>query len=165
MKLISIVAVDRNNGVGLNNQLPWHLPADLNFFKTSTSGHYVIMGRKTFESLGKPLPNRVNIIITRSTDYFKENTIVFNDLDKAIQFCKNQKQDQVFITGGAEIYKIAIPVCDEIWITRIEEEFQVDTYFPIHGMQEFTLSKQLHHTKDEVNTFDYTFEFWTKNKV
>lgn len=126
---ISLIAAASSNGViGSGNALPWKLPADMNHFKTLTSGHYVIMGRKTYESIGRPLPNRTNIIITRNEKFKAEGCVVVGTIYDAMDLTKNQAE--VFVIGGGEIYKAFLSVASKIYLTEVHEEFEGDAYFP-----------------------------------
>ena len=130
-----IVAVSQNGVIGKNNDLIWHLPNDMNFFKEKTKGHHVIMGRKNFESIPhkfRPLPNRQNIIITRKQKYNAENTIVVNSLEDALDISKKNKEKETFIIGGGEIYKLALEkkLVNRIYLTHIYHDFDGDTFFP-----------------------------------
>lgn len=128
MKLSLIVAMATNRTIGLNNKMPWHLSADLKKFKKITMGHPIIMGRKTFESIGRPLPGRDNIIISRNPDYLQPGCSVFNDLDSALQSCA--EQDEVFVIGGATLYEVTLARADRLYITEILQDFSGDTWFP-----------------------------------
>ena len=157
-----IVAVDQNNGIGKDNALPWHLPADLRFFKQTTKGHLTIMGRKTWEAIGsKPLPSRPAIVITRQEGYWAPAAqAVVSSLDIALQkaqaFCTEPDQE-VFVIGGAEIYALALPQADRLYLTRVAEEFVVDTYFPDWQPDAWQLSMREAHAPDEKNHHAYTF--------
>lgn len=126
MTVSLIVAVSRNGVIGNEGKLPWRLPADLKRFKQLTMGHPILMGRKTFESIGKPLPGRTNIVITRQKDFQACGATVAHSLEEALQMCENEAE--VFVIGGAEIYKQALPLADHIYLTRIGQDFQGDTY-------------------------------------
>jgi dihydrofolate reductase len=155
MIISSIAAIAENNAIGKNNQLLWRLPADLKHFKVITTGHTVIMGRKTFESVGKPLPNRRNIVVTRSKALHIEDVEVVNSIEQAIALC--DQDEEVFIVGGAEIYKAAMDITDQIYLTVVHENFEADTYFPqIDPLiwEETAIEK---HEADEKNPFAYTF--------
>ena len=151
------VAVGENYAIGKNNQLLWHMPADLKFFKQTTSGHTVVMGRKTFDSVGKPLPNRRNIVITRDTDLKIEGVEVVNSLDAAITLTQTEEKP-VFIVGGAEIYKQALPKTNLLYLTTIHHHFDADTFFPEFDRSEWNLLSSEPHQADEKNKYDYTFE-------
>ncbi|QIL38136.1 dihydrofolate reductase [Pedobacter sp. HDW13] len=158
MSKISIaVAVGENYAIGKNNQLLWHMPADLKFFKQTTSGHTVIMGRKTFDSVGRPLPNRRNIIITRDTELKIEGVEVVNSLDEALAITKTEEKP-VFIVGGAEIYRQALPKTDRLYLTTIHHNFDADTFFPDFDRSEWTVISSEPYKADEKNKYDYTFE-------
>ena len=150
-----IVAISANNAIGKNNQLLWHLPADLKHFKEITSGHTIIMGRKTYDSIGRPLPNRRNIVITRKTDLQIENVEIVNSLQDAISLCKTE--DEVFIIGGAEIYKNSISLTNRIYLTTVHQEYEADVFFPDLNKDEGLETFQEHHTADEKNSVAYTF--------
>ena len=128
MKLSLIVAMAANRTIGLNKQMPWHLSADLKKFKKITLGNPIIMGRKTFESIGRPLPGRENIIISRDPEYHQPDCLVFNDIGGALQHCANV--DEVFVIGGATLYAATLMQADRLYITKIHQEFEGDTWFP-----------------------------------
>lgn len=153
--LSMIVATDQENGIGKNNQLLWHLPNDLKFFKKVTSGHSVIMGRKTFDSLGKPLPNRRNIVISRQTDLKIDGVEVFDNLGNAVNACKNE--DEYFVIGGGEIYRQALPLAQQIYITKVNATFNADTFFPELEALNWEVKWKQEHQKDERHAYDYSF--------
>ncbi|MCX6172489.1 MAG: dihydrofolate reductase [Flavobacterium sp.] len=155
-----IAAVAQNNALGKDNQLLWHLPDDFKRFKIITSGHYIIMGRKTFESFPKPLPNRTHVIITRQKNYNSEGCIVVNSLDEAIQSCP--KNEAIFIIGGGEIYKQSIANADKIDITRVHNSFEADTFFPEIEIEKWQLIFEEFHSKDERHDFDFTFQTYVR---
>ena len=150
-----VVAIGENNAIGKNNELLWYLPKDLRHFKTITKGHTVIMGRKTFESVGKPLPNRRNIIITRNTDLAIEGTEVVHTLEEALELCK--QAEEVFIIGGAEIYKIAMPHTDKIYLTVVHENFEADAFFPEIDRNLWLETASEKHLPDDKNNLNFTF--------
>jgi dihydrofolate reductase len=150
-----IVAISANNAIGKNNQLLWHLPADLKHFKEITSGHTIIMGRKTYDSIGRPLPNRRNIVITRKTDLQIENVEIVNSLQDAISLCETE--DEVFIIGGAEIYKNSISIANRIYLTTVHQEYEADVFFPELNKDEWLETYQEHHAADEKNSVAYSF--------
>ena len=156
-----VVAVDEQGGIGKNNQLLWHLPADLKHFKEITTGHPIIMGRKTFESFPKPLPNRTHIIITRQADYeVPEGCIVVSGLPEAIAICP--KNEEVFIIGGGEIYKQSIDVANKLELTRVHTTIEADTFFPEINPEQWELVFEEPHPKDEKHAFDFTFQTYLK---
>ncbi|KGR89550.1 dihydrofolate reductase [Ureibacillus massiliensis 4400831 = CIP 108448 = CCUG 49529] len=126
-----IVAHDKNRVIGYENKMPWHLPGELKYFKETTMGKPMIMGRKTFESIGKPLPGRRNIIVTRNNEYSVEGIEVANSIDEALELAGDV--EEVMVIGGEEIFKLVLPVADRLYITHIEHEFEGDTFFPIYG--------------------------------
>lgn len=162
MILSIIAAVSENNIIGSNNNLVWNLPADLKRFKQITSGHYIIMGRKTYESVGKPLPNRTNIIITTDKTYKAEGCLVFNTIGEATDYAKTQ--DEVFILGGGNIYKQTINIADKMYITRIHESFEGDTYFPIIEKSVWGEELVETHQPDEKNKYSYSFINYIRKK-
>ncbi len=151
-----IAAIAENNALGKDNQLLWHLPDDFKRFKSVTTGHHIIMGRKTFESFSKPLPNRTHIIISRQENYQPEGCIVVDSLQKAIDVCP--KDEETFIIGGGEIYKQSIPIADKLDVTKVHHTFDADTFFPKIDLDEWDLVSSEFHPKDEKHQFDFTFE-------
>jgi dihydrofolate reductase len=158
--LTIIAAVAKNNALGKNNDLIWHLPADLKRFKEITLGHHIIMGRKTFESLGKPLPNRTTIIITRNPDYVVPGCIVVNELEEAIEAAA--KDENPFILGGAEIYKQAMSFADILDLTLVHEAFEGDAFFPVIDMSKWTEMSHQNFKADKKNKYDYSFVQYKK---
>ena len=158
--LTIIAAVAKNNALGKNNDLIWHLPADLKRFKEITLGHHIIMGRKTFESLGKPLPNRTTIIITRNPDYIAPGCIVVNELEEAIEAAAIDENP--FILGGAEIYKQAMDYADILDLTLVHEVFEADAFFPVIDMSIWTETSRQDFKADEKNKYDYSFVQYKK---
>lgn len=156
----AIVAAAENNAIGKDNQLLWHLPNDLRFFKRTTTGHPIIMGRKTYESVGKPLPNRRNIIVTRQAAYAAEGAEVVHSLAAAIESCAGEPE--VFVVGGAEIYKQAIPVVDRIYLTRVHTALPGDSFFPELDEQAWRLVSEDSHPADERHTYGYTFRVYER---
>lgn len=134
MKLIAIVAHDPNRLIGKGGDLPWHLPGDLAFFKKTTSGHAIVMGRKTFESIGRPLPKRENIVLTRDPHWTAEGVQVIHSPEDLAQL-QLSLEGPVFIIGGAEIYHLFLPHLDELLVTKVKETFEGDTYFPEYETQ------------------------------
>lgn len=154
MTITIIVATDQNNGIGANNQLLWHLPADLKFFKQTTTGHTIIMGRKTYDSIGKPLPNRQSIVVSRQKNLKIEGVIIYNAVADALTACQNEKE--VFIIGGAEIYKLALPLAQKIYISKVNGVFDADVFFPEILATEWKETNQIYYPKDEKNALDFT---------
>ena len=160
MKISLIVAFDENRLIGNNNALPWHLPADLKHFKNITMGHHMIMGRKTFDSIGKPLPGRVSIIITRQKNYTIEGCVVVNTLEEALQ--KSEGQSEVFIIGGAQIFDCTLPMASDLYITQIHHAFKGDTYFPEIPAKDWIEISRENHIADEKNEWPYSFIHYQK---
>ena len=157
-----IAAASENNIIGKDNKLIWHLSDDLKHFKDLTKGHFVIMGRKTFESMPKALPNRTNVIITRKSDYKAENAIVVNSLEKALKVA--EKDDQPFIIGGGEIYKLSIDIADRVELTRVHTSIEGDTSFPEINLEKWQEVKREKRLKDEKNEYDFSFLRYDKIK-
>jgi len=161
MKISCIVAADENNGIGKNNQLLCHLPADLKYFKNLTTLHAILMGRKTFESIGKPLPNRTNIIISRS-DLNIEGTYCFKSIDEGISFAKSQNETELFIIGGDSIYQQSMDILDTVYLTRIHHSFEADAFFPALQEEYWQLNQNEFHPADEKNKFDFSFQTYNR---
>lgn len=160
MIIAAIVAIDLNHAIGKNNQLLWHLPADLKFFKQTTMGCPIIMGRKTYQSIGRLLPGRKNIIISRNEDFKIEGAEIYQSLNDAISECDSEK---VFVIGGAEIYTLAMPMIKELYITIVKNKFDADTFFSKINTSQFNLVWEECHEADEKNKFDYCFQKWIRN--
>jgi dihydrofolate reductase len=157
-----IVAADNKLGIGKNNQLLWHLPNDLKFFKNTTWAMPVAIGRKTFESLGnKLLPGRQNIIITHQNNYHVNGAVIVNSITAAIEWAKKNFYKEIFIAGGGEIYKQALPLAHKIYLTKVNATLEADTFFPAIP-QDWHLVKEDARQADEKHTFDYTFQIWEK---
>lgn len=149
-----IVAVAENNVIGKDNDLIWKLPRDMKHFKETTTGHFIIMGRKTYESNGRPLPNRTNVIITRDNNYKAEGCIVVHSLEEALEKAKNDSE--AFIIGGGVIYDLAMPIVDRIYLTKIHHSFEGDTYFPELNMEEWQEIDRRDFEPDEKNKYPFT---------
>ena len=162
-KLITvIVAASENNIIGNDNKLIWHLSDDLKRFKNLTKGHHVIMGRKTFESMPRALPNRTNVIITRKANYIAKDAIVTSSLESALSIASDDPQP--FIIGGGEIYKIALDYSDRIELTRVHDNFEGDTVFPEIDKEKWIESNRIEKKKDESHNYDFTFITYNKIK-
>lgn len=151
-----IAAIGENNELGKNNGLVWHLPDDFKRFKELTTGHHIIMGRKTFESFPKPLPNRTHIVITRQKGYHPEGCIVVNTLKKALEKASNE--EDVYIIGGGQIYEQGIAISDKMELTRVHATFKADTFFPEIKNEEWDLIKEEYHPIDDKHLFDFTYQ-------
>lgn len=133
MTLSHIVAASQNNVIGVNNDLPWHIPEDMKFFRDKTKGKALVMGRKTFESVGHPLPNRLNVVVTRQPDYAPEGAIVVSSVEEGIEVCKKRVDefgDEIFIIGGGQIFKDTMGLVDIIYLTRIHKDYDGDILYP-----------------------------------
>lgn len=161
---IIMAAKALNNVIGKDNDLIWHLPADLKFFKKTTLGHTLIMGRKTFESLGNPLPQRESWIITRNKNYIASGVTTFNSLDSALERAEKKGLESVFILGGGEIYSQSINIADKLIITEVHEEFDGDTYFPEIDMNVWEETQREEHKADEKNKFNFAFVQYERKK-
>ena len=158
-----VVAASTNNAIGKNNQLLWHLPNDLKFFKNVTWGMPVVMGRKTFESLGKPLAGRKNIVITRQPGWKAEGAVVVKSMEDAMFVASNTDALEIMVIGGGEIYKEFFTKANRIYITRVDAEFEeADTFFPVISAKEWHLVSQKNHEADEKNAYNYSFQVWER---
>jgi len=155
-----IAAIAENQVIGKDNKLVWHLPEDMKFFKNTTMGHTLIMGRKTFESFGKPLPGRKSIVITRNTDYSYEGITVVNSLDKAISVAP--LNEEVFIAGGAGIYKMALDIADRMYLTVVHHQFEGDTFFPEIDFSKWKLVSERRYSADDKNKFSMSFRIFER---
>lgn len=162
MKISLVVAASTNNVIGKDNQLLWHLPKDMRFFKNRTWAMPVIMGRKTFESLaGKALTGRLNIVITRQKDWHATGVLVANSVEAAIALAKEQAYREVYIIGGAEIYKQTLPLADTVYLTRVDAIIEGDSYFP-ELSSEWKLSSQESFNADKKHAYPFHFQVWEK---
>ena len=160
MKLIAIAATGKRNELGKDNQLIWHLPDDFKRFKALTSHHFIIMGRKTFESFPKPLPNRTHVVITRQKNYPDDNCIVVRSIEEAIEIVKDE--NKAFVIGGGEIYKQFMPHVDEIELTRVHGQFDADTFFPDIDLDKWKLTQKESHSKDEKHNYSFDYETYVR---
>ncbi len=160
-----IVAIAKNNAIGKGNDLIWYLPADLKRFKKITTGHTIIMGRNTFESIGKPLPNRRSIIITRQKDYKIEGCFTANSIEQALELAKDE--NEVFIIGGSQIYKQVLEknLVDRLDVTLVHEEFDADAFFPEIDLNIWEETKREDFKSDEKNKYDYSFVTYIKKRL
>ncbi|PXY45348.1 dihydrofolate reductase [Flavobacterium hydrophilum] len=158
--LIMIAAVAENNALGKKNKLVWHLPNDFKRFKSLTTNHHIIMGRKTFESFPKPLPNRTHIVISRQENYNPGGCIVVDSMEKAISICPENEDS--YIIGGGEIYSLGLQYADIIEITRVHNTFEADAFFPKINEREWQLVESEENFKDETHLYDYTYETYIK---
>ena len=157
MIISSIAAVAENWVIGKNNQIPWHLPSDLKFFKKTTLGHHVIMGRKSFESIGKPLVKRTNIIVSRNPFYIVSNCFVTSSIEEALSLAFEHGEDEVFILGGGEIYTQSQALWNKLYLTRVHAEFEGDAFFPKVDFSNWRVLEETFRKADEKNPYDHTF--------
>ncbi len=161
-----MVAMAENHCIGVNNALPWHLPEDLKHFKRTTLGKPVVMGRKTFESIGRPLPGRANIVISRNAQWQHEGVMVAKTLEEglaqAVQQAAHSGVNEVVIIGGAQIYNEALGVVDRLYITRVHTEIAGDAFFPDMTWEEWQKEKSEHFCADDHNPYNYSFEVWAR---
>jgi len=159
-----IVAVDENRGIGIENQIPWHLPADLARFKKLTMGHHLLVGRKTYESIGSVLPGRQMIILTRNPDYKAQDCITAETLDEALKLAEKRGEKEVFIIGGAEIYREALPLADHLYLTVVHTSAEADAYFPQFEESAWSHVCVQDFPSDEKNSLATTFKHLVKKK-
>lgn len=157
-----LVAATENDAIGKDGQLLWHLPNDLKYFKNLTWGMVVIMGRKTFESVNRPLPGRMNIVVTTKSDWKMDGVITKPGIEEAIQFAGEEHFKEIFIIGGGEIYRQTMEIADRIYMTRVHTELEGDTFFPSIDHSNFKLDSSRLFEADEKHAWPYTFEVWNR---
>jgi dihydrofolate reductase len=162
-----IAALAKNRTIGKNNDLPWHLPDDMKYFMQTTKGHYVIMGRKNYDSIPekfKPLPNRTNIVVTHKKDFVAPGCIVVNSLEQGLDLARKANESETFIIGGAEIYKLSLSVATRLYLTEINGDIEGDTFFPAIDNAAWKETSRVHHEKDTRHTFDFDFVVYAKKQ-
>lgn len=152
-RLSIIVAMARNRVIGVDNKLPWHIPGELKYFKGLTMGHHIIMGRKTYESIGRPLPGRITVIVSRDPDYHQEGCLVAHSLDEAVELAG--KDEEVFFVGGSSLYQQALPRVDRLYITEIQADYDGDAHFPSFDRQQWREVSRAPQQTDDGLGFDY----------
>lgn len=161
MRLSMAFAMAQNRVIGRDNALPWHLPKDLQYFKAITLGKPIIMGRKTFDSIGRPLPGRPNIVITRNVDWQQDGVYVVHTVDEALalgeSLAKEQGADELMVIGGSQIYTELLDRAERLYMTQVHAEVEGDDYFPEFAMSDWRQISQEHHSADESNPYDYSF--------
>ncbi|HFA51983.1 MAG TPA: dihydrofolate reductase [Bacteroidetes bacterium] len=162
MIISAIVATAKNNVIGRDNNIPWYLPADLKYFKKTTLGHHIIMGRKSFISIGRPLPKRINIIITRDPFFMASGCAVVHSLEEALAMAKENGEEEVFIIGGGQIYDLAMPFLDKIYLTEVDIEVEGEISFPKINEEEWVETNREAHVPDEKNEHAYIFRVLEK---
>lgn len=162
-----IVAASQNNVIGKDNDLPWHLPRDLQYFKKITTGCPIIMGRKTYESIGKALPNRLNIVITRNADYQLSDADIVHDLPSAIDLARAKQADarEIHMIGGATVFAEALPLVDKIYLNRVLADFDGDTFLPEIDWSQWQLLSNEHHPADDKNAYAMDFAVYQRSGV
>lgn len=162
MTISLVVAAANNNAIGFEGKMPWHLPADMKHFKNVTWGMPVVMGRKTFESIGKVLPGRKNIVITRQTGWEAEGVVVVKKMEDALFVAAETDAKEVMVVGGGEIYKLFFEKARRIYFTRVDATPEADTFFPSLNPQEWHLMSQQKHEADGKNAYNYSFQVWER---
>ncbi len=162
MIISAIAAMDKNRVIGKDNQIPWYLPADLKFFKRTTLGRHVLMGRKNYQSIGKPLPKRTNVVITRNPFFISSGCIVVHSLEEALQVAHDNQEEEVFIIGGGEIYAQAMPLTQKMYLTEIDAEFEGDVFFPEFDESEWTITSEEYYPPDEKNEYPFTVRIYER---
>lgn len=158
MHISLIVALAENGVIGRDGDLPWRLPDDLKRFKALTTGHHILMGRKTWESLPRPLPNRVNLVLSRQPDFSPAGAIVFSTIHRAIDHARAGGETELFIIGGEAIYRLALPVAHRLYLTRVHARVEGDVRFPPFDQKHFRLIERTTHPADERHEHAFTFE-------
>lgn len=160
MEIAMIAAVAENGVIGKDNDLAWSLPDDMKYFMNTTKGHYIVLGRKNYDSLPpkfRPLPDRTNVVITRQSDLQLEGAHIVNTLEEAFEFCKKNNQEKIFVIGGGQIYKLALPYADTLYITEVHHSFDGDTYFPEFDKSDWEEVSREPHGMDERHLYPFDF--------
>lgn len=152
-----LVAMGKNHVIGFENDMPWHLPEDLKYFKEKTTGHTIIMGRKTYDSIGRVLPNRRNVVLTRQKLDFPKEVEVIRDIKQIYQWNKANPDQELFVIGGGNLYNQVLPYADRMYITEIDENFEGDTFFPTFEANEWTLTSKVKGERNNDNPYEYYF--------
>lgn len=154
MNISIIAAADEKGTIGFKGKIPWHLPADFKQFKERTMGHCMIVGQRTFESIGKPLPGRITVIVTDDPNYRADGCLIAHSFEEAVRLAEG---DEVFVIGGGQIYRLALPAAQTIYLTRVHGVFEGDVFFPDVNEGEWNLTSSEFHAKDEKNPIDFTY--------
>ncbi len=163
MIVSSIAAIGKNKVIGVNGDLPWHLPLEFKHFKEKTLGHWVVMGRKNMESIGRPLPNRPTIVLTRNKEYTREDSVVLHDIESAIRYAKDQGETELFICGGADIYEIANPYLHRFYRTIVDYDKPGDVYYPDYEHYNWKVVEEFEMPISEKNTLAWKYQLLEKN--
>lgn len=161
-KIALIWAMDENRLIGKDNAIPWRLPAEQAYFKQTTMGHAVVMGRLTYESIGRPLPGRSNYVLSRNATYQAPGCTVVSDLTPIFE---KHAGEEIFIMGGSQVYAMMLPMADRLYVTRIQHAFEGDSYFPVYDESEWVLTARTPGIRDEKNPHDYTFECYERRHM
>lgn len=164
MIISTIVAVAKNRVIGRDNDIPWYLPADLKYFKKTTLNHHIIMGRKCFESIGRPLPKRTNIIVTRNPFFMVSNALVVNSVNAGIEIARQNGEEEVFVIGGGQIYELSQSIWDRIYLTEVDIAVDGDVFFPVIDSEAWKEVSSDAHEADEKNPHSYTFKIYERRK-
>lgn len=156
--------MSKNRVIGKDNKIPWHLPADLKYFKKTTLNHHIILGRKCYESIGKPLPSRVNIVVTRDTEYKAAGCVIVHSIEAALDYARRHDETEVFIAGGGEIYKQTMYLWDKLYLTEVDIEAEGDVFFCEINEKEWIIHKKNENYLDEKNPFNYEFKIYNRKK-
>jgi len=157
-----IVAMDEEGGIGVDNDLPWHLSQDLKHFKRITMGHHLVMGRKTYQSIGQPLPGRTMIILTRNRDFRAQGCHVVHSLESAFDFAASRGEEEVFVIGGSSVFRQALPRADKLYLTRVHARVEADTYFPEFDLSAWELISETHYDAGAGNDYPFTIKYYQR---
>lgn len=152
-----------DNGIGADNQLLWHLPKDLKYFKETTTNHPIIMGRKTYESIGKPLPNRTNIVVSKRKDWFEEGILIVGSVKEALKFAKKMNEN-IFVIGGGNIYEQTIDLADKLQVTLVKTQSKAEVFFPKINLKVWDKTAEICHEKDDKNEYDFCFQTYERKE-
>ena len=152
-----------DNGIGADNQLLWHLPKDLKYFKETTTDHPIIMGRKTYESIGKPLPNRTNIVVSKRKDWFEEGILIVGSVKEALKFAKKMNEN-IFVIGGGTIYEQTIDLADKLQVTLVKTQSKAEVFFPKINLKVWDKTAEICHEKDDKNEYDFCFQTYERKE-
>lgn len=158
MILSIIAALDEEGGIGVENRMPWHLPGDLSRFKKLTMGHHLILGRKTYQSIGNPLPGRKMIVLSRDTNFTLEGSQVASSLQDGLQLARDDGENEVFVIGGAEIYQLALPIADKMYLTLVYTKSKADVFFPTYDPDVWLTVCQEEFSADQANPYGHKFK-------
>lgn len=162
MEISCIVGMGHNNVIGKDNDIPWHLSADLRYFKKTTLNHHILMGRTNYYSIGRPLPKRTNIIVTRDPFFIVSNCLVVHSIEEGIETARANGEEELFIIGGGNIYEQTIDICTKLYLTEIDVDVEGDIFFPKINFDEWELISEEPHQKDEKNPYDYNFKIYKR---